>query len=1403
MTFNKSLLSLLFVLGLVHSTLAQRYAVATGSWTSTSTWSTSQGGAAGASVPTAFDDVYTEGFSVQVTGNVSCASLYVQYDVPNGINFGLGSNTLTVNGELAAYDKLILDYATPTTSVIKNSSNNLTIIFTGAGGFPDVIHSTGWGGSAPLRKVTFDPGVGNTLNFTDLALTTSGTLTVATGTLEILGSLTAPTAPASVVVNSGATLLVSTGSITGNGTNTTSFPTLTVNGTVTSSNATTSFINAQTVTLNSGSVFNVGFNGANQTQGWWYQSTSPTTLTVNAASTINYNAPTSQNVYVQNYGNLTLGGTGTITKTFSGSGSISISGNVSFSQSTVTLTAPGSNPTIFNGTGAQSISGGGTANFNGGLQVNKASGTLTLSQNISVQNGIQITTGTLDMGSNTVTLSGNLVNNGTLTASSSQLTISGTTVCSGSSTTTLNSLTILGSSSFTAAPNMTIGPVANLGTFVGASGVTISGIFTNSVTATAASGMTFTGTLTNLGTFNAPSGTINVNGDFTNNGTFNNNSGTVTFAGASSQLYSGSTSPTTFNHINVSNGNGTGLTLGTAVRLDGQLTLVGTGKLNANGQLTISSSNVSTGGMITTLTGSTSNLSGNVNIERYIHGQTGGDYRYLSVPISGGVSLGVWKTSFGVTGNFTDPSTNSQFSNISNSGNTNASVYTYNSGTQAFAAVAAPGAAISSVTLSHTTGYAAYDFSNSPVTVTYTGAPVKGNVSIPISSTNGNFSLVPNPYPSPIDWDNVTKTGLSSTMWIRHTSSTWSGYTPGVGAFGDIAFGGWTGEVAIGQAFWVQSSGGTSTLSLKETDKTLNAYEFLREATPINNIRVTLNASTQKDDILIHFEPTATDTTDAQFDAIKRKNGTFIPANGMYNYINLSSYTVASAKDYSINSVTPINCSRSIKLKVTDTPVGTYSLSFSDMASLQLGYTVKLVDHFLNKEQLISDQSAYSFAVTSDPNSLGATRFELVFTSPVINTAQAPTFAVTDYCSAANVSLSMATQAGVNYQVFKSGVAVSPVVAGTGADAIAQLDRSKLSSGDNILDIKASTPDGCATYTYASGWKVSLKDLPVTAVVADVSRCGAGSVTLQASGATADGGYRWYADLVDTPIPGTTSAIYTTPVLDASQGFYVSTVNSQGCESGRITANAIIKPLPVVSSVLATPSCGPGTVTFKAAGTPAGGSYKWYNNLNDNTAIAGASSSVYTSPSLQATQNYYVAAVDASGCEGSRVLATAEILAVPQPIVTIAGHKLTSSLSTGNQWYKDGQPIAGATQQSLEITESGKYTVMSTNAAGCSGASADVTMTITGIELNGTEIQVFPNPTNGLIHIRLPKELDSTLTGLNVYDAKGAWVTGSLTQSELLNEGEKTIDITSQYAGLYVIKFSFGMNVKATRIMKQ
>ena len=81
---------------------ANRYAVATGNWNSTSTWSSSSGGSSGASVPGASDNVYVQGgFTVTVNANTTALTLL---SIASGStltvspNFSVSATTITVNG---------------------------------------------------------------------------------------------------------------------------------------------------------------------------------------------------------------------------------------------------------------------------------------------------------------------------------------------------------------------------------------------------------------------------------------------------------------------------------------------------------------------------------------------------------------------------------------------------------------------------------------------------------------------------------------------------------------------------------------------------------------------------------------------------------------------------------------------------------------------------------------------------------------------------------------------------------------------------------------------------------------------------------------------------------------------------------------------------------------------------------------------------------------------------------------------------------------------------------------------------------------------------------------------------------------------------------------------------------
>ena len=66
---------------------------------------------------------------------------------------------------------------------------------------------------------------------------------------------------------------------------------------------------------------------------------------------------------------------------------------------------------------------------------------------------------------------------------------------------------------------------------------------------------------------------------------------------------------------------------------------------------------------------------------------------------------------------------------------------------------------------------------------------------------------------------------------------------------------------------------------------------------------------------------------------------------------------------------------------------------------------------------------------------------------------------------------------------------------------------------------------------------------------------------------------------------------------------------------------------------------------------------------------------------------------------------------------------LTSSAATGNQWFKDGAIITGATNTTYTASQSGNYTVRTTNANGCESTSVNTTVTVNAIPTKATITQ--------------------------------------------------------------------------------
>ena len=129
------------------------------------------------------------------------------------------------------------------------------------------------------------------------------------------------------------------------------------------------------------------------------------------------------------------------------------------------------------------------------------------------------------------------------------------------------------------------------------------------------------------------------------------------------------------------------------------------------------------------------------------------------------------------------------------------------------------------------------------------------------------------------------------------------------------------------------------------------------------------------------------------------------------------------------------------------------------------------------------------------------------------------------------------------------------------------------------------------------------------------------------------------------------------------------------------------------------------------------GFLQWYRN---NIAIAGATDTVY---SATQTGLYTLSATNLKGCgTSSPVSVTVTISFIPSitasgPVTFCTGDHLTltSNAYGGNQWYRDGAAIIGATNQTLEISTSGNYTAKVT-ANGCeSTPSNEIKVTVNNV----------------------------------------------------------------------------------------
>jgi gliding motility-associated-like protein len=323
--------------------------------------------------------------------------------------------------------------------------------------------------------------------------------------------------------------------------------------------------------------------------------------------------------------------------------------------------------------------------------------------------------------------------------------------------------------------------------------------------------------------------------------------------------------------------------------------------------------------------------------------------------------------------------------------------------------------------------------------------------------------------------------------------------------------------------------------------------------------------------------------------------------------------------------------------------------------------------------------SATSTGKTVTVNALPAT--------PTITNSTATTF-----CSGGSVVL---TSSGSGNQWYKDGSLLN-----------GETNSTYTASTGGTYTVVVTNGNSCSATS--AGKTVTVNALPATPTITNSTAttfCSGGSVVLTSSGS----GNQWYKD--GNLLNGETNSAYT---ASTSGTYTVVVTNGNSCSAtsaGKTVTVNTLPATPTITNSTATTFCSGGNVVL----TSSGSGNQWYK---DGNLLNGETNPTYTAST---GGNYTVVVTNVNSCSATSAGKTVIVNTLPAtPTITNStattfcsgGSVVLTSSGSGNQWYKDGNLLSGATNPTYTASAAGSYTVMVTNGNNCSATSAGRTVTV-------------------------------------------------------------------------------------------
>ncbi len=220
-----------------------------------------------------------------------------------------------------------------------------------------------------------------------------------------------------------------------------------------------------------------------------------------------------------------------------------------------------------------------------------------------------------------------------------------------------------------------------------------------------------------------------------------------------------------------------------------------------------------------------------------------------------------------------------------------------------------------------------------------------------------------------------------------------------------------------------------------------------------------------------------------------------------------------------------------------------------------------------------------------------------------------------------------------------------------------------------------------------------------TLLVRDYRICKGDVITIDSLGIKGQQPFSFLWDNTSTLDDRTKQYPIASPTVTTQYTVLVSDKN--GCTTtAKVTVQVLDLPKVVISSSGSLEFCKGDNVTLDA-GTGYD-RYLWSNGATTQTITVDTSGT------------FSVSVFYSSGCTATSPLVSVVVHDLPFPTIIRVGDALQTESASTYQWFLDGTMLSGATNQQIQLTKAGIYSVKVSNQFGCVGISAPYNATILG-----------------------------------------------------------------------------------------